>query len=326
MRSRSLRLLSLAVLPAILLTGCADNPDIGPDSSGSVSVSSEFAGIAVNPAADASAVPTLDLPTKPFRTSGDQHRVITEGTGAEIPADASLTVAHGMYAGTDGHLISSSFTKEGSTLALGDPTTPSAFKSAFAGQKVGVRTLIALPAPEMFDASQLPAGLTMDDALLFVVDVRATRQRLTRAEGTAVAPKPGLPTVEVSDDVTQPAKITVSSPTPIKETVAQPLIVGPGAKVAKGQTVRFTYTGVTWRDPGNPFDYSGKNDPPYAEFPIGVGQLIKAWDTHIVGQTVGTRLLLVVQPADGYGASGGGGGKIKGDDVLIFVIDILDAY
>ncbi len=325
MRSRRLRLLALVVLPAVLLTGCADSANEGSNASGTMSVSSDFAGITVDPASGTSA-PTLELPTKPFRTQDGQFRVITPGTGADIPADASLTVAHAMYAGTDGRQLATSFTEHGSTLALGDESTPEMFTKAFEGQKTGVRVLVGVPAHQMYNQASLPAGLTMDDALLFVIDVRDVRKRLNQAEGTAVPPKAGLPTVEVPQDTSQPAKITVPSPTPLKETVAQPLIVGAGAKVTKGQTVRFTYTGATWRDPATPFDYSGKYPNRYMESPIGVGQLIKAWDEHIVGQPVGSRLLLVVQPADGYGSAGGGNGQIKGDDVLIFVLDILDAY
>ena len=64
----------------------------------------------------------------------------------------------------------------------------------------------------------------------------------------------------------------------------------------------------------------------HVEFPIGAGRLIKAWDNGIPGQTVGSRLLIVVQPADGYGAAGSPQAGIKGTDVLVFVLDILDAY
>ena len=52
---------------------------------------------------------------------------------------------------------------------------------------------------------------------------------------------------------------------------------------------------------------------------------IRDRDNTIPGQTVGSRLLVIVQPADGYGADGNPQADIKGDDVLIFVMDILDA-
>ena len=194
------------------------------------------------------------------------------------------------------------------------------------GQKVGTQALVAVPASKILTESQLAKGMTLDDTVLFVLDVVSARPVLTKATGTAVPPKAGLPTVDVPDDPTKPATFTVPSPTPIKETLVQPLIVGTGPKVEKGQTIRVRYTGATWRTPDKPFDYSGKTPKTTAEFPIGVGQLIKAWDNTIPGQTVGSRLLVIVQPADGYGADGNPQADIKGDDVLIFVMDILDAW
>ena len=58
---------------------------------------------------------------------------------------------------------------------------------------------------------------------------------------------------------------------------------------------------------------------------IGKQQVIKAWDAQLVGKTVGSRVLMVVPPADGYGAAGSPP-KIKGTDTLVFVVDILAAY
>jgi peptidylprolyl isomerase len=45
----------------------------------------------------------------------------------------------------------------------------------------------------------------------------------------------------------------------------------------------------------------------------------------VVGQTVGSRVLLVVPPADGYGAAGSASVGIDGTDTLVFVVDILAA-
>ena len=50
------------------------------------------------------------------------------------------------------------------------------------------------------------------------------------------------------------------------------------------------------------------------------------WDEGLVGQTVGSQILLVVPPDKGYGTSGSSDGTIKGTDTLVFVVDILNAY
>ena len=93
---------------------------------------------------------------------------------------------------------------------------------------------------------------------------------------------------------------------------------GKGAKVASGQTVRVAYTGALWGN-GKVFDSNATG----FTTAIGVGQVVPGWDKSIVGQTVGSRLLLVVPPADGYGAQGQG--EIKGTDTMVFVVDILAA-
>lgn len=58
---------------------------------------------------------------------------------------------------------------------------------------------------------------------------------------------------------------------------------------------------------------------------IGEGQVIKGWDTGLVGQTVGSRVLLVIPPAGGYGSAGASKAGVNGTDTLVFVVDILAA-
>lgn len=332
-RSTSLRLIGVAVLPAVLLTGslasCADAPagSGGTSSSAAATGSDDFAKITVTPGPAANPVPTLTLPTKPFRVSDTVHRVLKEGTGAAIPDPGTVTAHWGRYSGVDGAVNGSSYGGAPATLHVGpNSDAVPGFIEAIKGRKVGTQALVAMPASKVMIESQLPKGMTLDDTVVYVLEVVSARPTLEKATGTAVPPKAGLPTAEVPDDPKQPAKFTMPSPTPLKETVAQPLITGAGAKVEKGQTIRVRYTGATWRTPDTPFDYSGKTPKTTAEFPIGTGQLIKAWDNLIPGQTVGSRILLVVQPVDGYGTNGNAQADIKGDDVLVFVMDILDAW
>ena len=54
-------------------------------------------------------------------------------------------------------------------------------------------------------------------------------------------------------------------------------------------------------------------------------QVIPGWDKGLVGQTVGSRVMLVIPPSDGYGSAGQSDAGIKGTDTLVFVVDIVDA-
>ena len=145
---------------------------------------------------------------------------------------------------------------------------------------------------------------------------------LRRGQGGQARP-PGCPTVKV--ETGKPATITIpKGAKPPTKTVGQLLIEGAGAKVQAGQTIRVTYTGALWKD-GSIFDSSANSPEKYFETVIGKQQVIKAWDAQLVGKTVGSRVLMVVPPADGYGAAGSPP-KISGTDTLVFVVDILAAY
>ena len=102
-------------------------------------------------------------------------------------------------------------------------------------------------------------------------------------------------------------------------------IEGTGPEVKKGQTVRVAYTGALLKD-GSVFDSSASHpEQPAFDFVVGSGQVIKGWDNGLQGQKVGSRVLLVIPPAEGYGTAGSPP-KISGNDTLVFVVDILAAY
>ncbi len=107
---------------------------------------------------------------------------------------------------------------------------------------------------------------------------------------------------------------------------AEVLSQGKGAAIASGQTLVVNYLGETW-DPqsGKPniFDNSYDRKTP-AGFQIGTGAVITGWDKTLVGQHVGSRLLLTIPPAEGYGATADASNALAGH-TLVFVVDILDA-
>lgn len=85
------------------------------------------------------------------------------------------------------------------------------------------------------------------------------------------------------------------------------------------------YTG--WLTDGTQFDSSWDREAPkdVLTFQAGAGRVIPGWDQGVVGQKVGSRVLLVVPSEMGYGSEGQGE-AIPGDSTLIFVVDILAAY
>jgi FKBP-type peptidyl-prolyl cis-trans isomerase len=95
---------------------------------------------------------------------------------------------------------------------------------------------------------------------------------------------------------------------------------GTGQEVKSGDTVTVHYTG-TLVD-GREFDSSVSRGQP-AQFPIGVGQLIRGWDEGIPGMKVGEKRILVVPGSLAYGSNPPPGSIIGKDETLVFQVEVL---
>ncbi len=103
---------------------------------------------------------------------------------------------------------------------------------------------------------------------------------------------------------------------------------GTGATVAKGDTLVANYSGQTWEPKDGKakvFDSSFDRGSPTA-FVIGTGAVIPGWDKTLVGKRLGSRVLLAIPPADGYGSEGQAQAGITGTDTLVFVVDLIASY
>lgn len=116
------------------------------------------------------------------------------------------------------------------------------------------------------------------------------------------------PTVTIPDEVA-PAELMMVDDT-----------VGTGPTAGPGQNVMVHYVGVAWST-GQQFDASWDQMEPF-EFRLGAGQVITGWDRGVAGMKVGGRRTLTIPPHLGYGARGAGG-VIKGNETLVFVVDLL---
>ena len=114
--------------------------------------------------------------------------------------------------------------------------------------------------------------------------------------------------------------LTVPDAAAPEELEIQVLVQGSGDTVEAGNTIVVNYLGQTWG--GHVFDNSYDRGASI-DFPIGVGAVIGGWDQGLVGQQVGSRVLLSIPPHHGYGSRGVPQAGIGGDDVLVFVVDIL---
>jgi peptidylprolyl isomerase len=308
--------LAVLAVAGLALTGCGDaSTSTTQDPLAAVSVSG----------GDAKKAPAITVKPVPLVANTTQSKVLTEGKGEPVTATDIVSINVAIVNGKDGKTVNETWSSGAPVgIDLGAPTLFPALKTQLPGKKLGSRLLITSPPKDAFgEQGNTSLGIGGTDSVAFVVDLLSATKPLAEAEGTAVAPKAGLPTVTMAGG--KPATIAIpkgaKAPTTL---VTQPLITGKGAKVESGQTVRVTYTGALWKD-GSVFDSSANSPQKYFEFPVGQGRVITGWDKSIVGQPVGSRLLLVIPPAEGYGTAGSPP-KISGTDTLVFVVDILAAY
>jgi len=104
------------------------------------------------------------------------------------------------------------------------------------------------------------------------------------------------------------------------------LIKGSGPKLVKGDTVVAQYVGSIWRT-GKVFSTSwpSAQAPTGQPFSFSLGtDVVPGWAQGLAGVPVGSRVMLVIPPALGYGPEGGqASAGIKKDDTLVFVVDVL---
>ena len=316
------RALSAALLAvAMLLTACGgDDPD--PKAAPSAP-----AGDAALPAvtdAAAGAPPTVAKPagTPPAKLT---TKVIKEGDGPAAGKGDLVVMNYVGQVWTADKPFATSFGPGQVPVAIpvGAGQTFAGLDTGLLGKKVGSRVLLALPPDQGFGPQgNERAGIKGTDTILFVVDVLARYAGKESAKGPAQTGKPGLPTV--SGAAGQKPTVKVPATAPPATLVTETLIQGTGPAVRKGQLLVAQYVGVIWKG-GKQFDASWDRGAP-ASFPIGVGQVIKGWDAALVGVKAGSRVLLSVPPAQGYGAKGQEQAGIKGTDTLVFVVDVLGSH
>jgi peptidylprolyl isomerase len=102
--------------------------------------------------------------------------------------------------------------------------------------------------------------------------------------------------------------------------VVEDLEVGDGAEAVAGRDVIVHYVGVAWSN-GRQFDASWDRGDTF-DFRLGAGQVIQGWDQGVAGMKTGGRRKITIPPQLGYG-SRGAGGVIKGDETLVFVVDLV---
>ncbi len=319
---------SLSVLTAALvvagLAACSSSGNGSTPSPSSTSASvatcqnvkSGSSSESVKVSGDFLKAPTVAVPS-PLKTTDVERTVVIKGNGPEVKAGSSADIALAAYNGTTG----ASLTEVGfdgsatQTITVDDKAFVPGLVRAVECLPVGSRVVLTAPVKTAFgsaDISQLK--LTDKDTVVFVADIAGIAQ--TKADGKAVAPTPGFPTVK-DDAKTGEPTITIPKADPPTETKIAVLKQGDGEVVQSGDTVTVQYKGVLWRN-GQVFDSSWGRGQVVS---FQTTKVVKGFQMALEGQKVGSQVIAIVPPADGYGSAGSG--EITATDTMVFVVDIL---
>lgn len=258
-------------------------------------------------------VPEITVPT-PWAIEETTAEVLSEGDSDQTLTENSTVTLHYLGVnGRTGEVFDGSY-EGGQPAVFPLQGVIPGFSKGLTGQKVGSRVLIGMPPADGYPDGTGDGRIEAGDSLIFLVDIVSAN--FETATGEEVEPAEGLPAVTVADDgptIEIPADAT--APT---ELVVQPLVKGPGAAVTEGSTIQVQYRSWIY-DGGELLEDAWR---PQAG---PLAQLIEGWKQGLVGQTAGSRVMLIVPPELAYpDGRPDATPPLEAGQTLVYVIDLLD--
>ncbi len=303
----SVSVAAVLVAPLVLAAGCSDG-----------------GGVRVTVRGDFGRLPDVSFPKgSPGGSLAVKRLSAGRGTAAR---EGDLVVADYVgyrWSGSGRRLLASSFAS-GRPEAFPTWSVVPGLRKAFVGARVGSRVVASIPPKDGFgDQGNAARQIGGGDTLVYVLDVRGVYPGSAGPHGRPEAPLRDARLPQVAPGGGAP-RVTVPRVAAPRDLRVRTLVRGDGPAVRKGQLLAVQYAGFFWRD-GKAFSSSWSAGHPNG-FMIGTGQVMRGWDEGLIGQRVGSRMLLVVPPRLGYGPKGLPQAGIRGSDTLVFVVDILGAH
>ncbi|ROQ40910.1 peptidylprolyl isomerase [Frondihabitans sp. PhB188] len=308
---------AIGALLTLSLAGCSSTSDPQASCSGGTASGSVSDSVKVTGKTGSAPKVTFD---KGLSAKKTEKTTVVKGDGSLVKSGQPVIFQVTSYDGDTGKKIASfstDYTSAGTYLMAGKADSLTALSEGFVCSHVGDRIAVTGTAQESTNGQGIESsGVGATDSIVFVADI--LKAFPARATGKAVAPQADLPTVKLAKNgaptITIPKDVT--APTKL---VSQDLITGSGAKVKEGDQVMMQYTGVLYKN-GKVFDSSWTKGQAFVGS-LTSGQLIDGWVTGLAGKTIGSQVLLVVPPGDGYGSKANG--EIPANSTLVFVVDLL---
>jgi FKBP-type peptidyl-prolyl cis-trans isomerase len=295
-----------AAAAALLLAGCAGDPapkaSETPEASDCMELESGSLSDGVTVAGDFGGTPTATF-TLPLTAESLERTVAIEGDGDVTAAGDQVSAIVSAFSGTTGEKVFS----QPATITAGDDTVFQGFLAGIDCVPTGSRTVTVAPASTLYgDKGNETIGVAPGETLVIVVDVQ---EPLKPAEW-----KTDVPEVKFGAEGEAPT-VTLPATPPPTEYQLKVLEKGDGDTVAAGDTVTLQYQGTSW-DTGEVFDQSYGGDP--AQF--ATDQVIQGFGAALVGQKVGTKLIVTIPPQYAYGTDPAA--HDLGGQTLVFLVEI----
>lgn len=318
-------LLSAVAVAAVLvasLVGCSSSP--------SAACAPSYAAGAASKAVKATAS-TASFPT-PLVVKTSQVSVSKAGSGSPIQAGDQVDYSYSIYNGKTGESLGASqgTSRTGATTSTKATSIVRSLRCATAGERYSLVSTVQ----DAFGKGAGGSDFADQDTLVIVVQVKD--RFLGKANGINQLPLDGMPNVItavngqpgiVIQELNKPKTLTIST-----------IKAGSGPAVKKNDVVHMKYSGWTWpaSSGDKPVIWPGGTTPAGTTVPSGDSTWtsdqaadIKVVDTlptglykALVGAKVGSQVLVVMPPKDGFGSSSSQYG-FSDTDTVIMVIDVL---
>ena len=316
------RTLPLLVTATLLFAACSGSDDNASDNSAGETAStdepsdtSDTSDAETETESSDTDAPPATNPDKPEVEIPDeiptelQVTVIEEGTGPEAAAGDTVIVDYVGVRTRDGVEFDNSYDPRQAgvpaspfPVVLGQGGVIAGWDQGLVGVQSGARVRLDIPSDLAYGAEARGDIIGENEALTFLIDVRAV--------------------IQPADPADAPTEMGVPESEGATETTSTDLVEGEGTELLAGQTGIINY--VLFRgDNGVPLESSWEAEPvpvPTAEggFPGFVNGL--------PGMKVGGRRAIVVPPADAFGPDGNPQLGLPAGTDMIIVVDLLGVY
>ncbi|WP_158676373.1 FKBP-type peptidyl-prolyl cis-trans isomerase [Tessaracoccus sp. OH4464_COT-324] len=330
--SKSIRIALAAATTAALLSACSsttETPSPEPSTEQSVSESpaasdsaspepSASPSVSVEPSTDLGAITVTDTDkpevqfAAPWAISSTTTKVLRPSANPQhLTQDSVVKLNYVGVNGTTGEIFDTSYDSSPKVFPLSNVVP--GFRLGLDKQAVGSRVLIGMPASDGYPQGNQSGSIKPGDSLLFVVDIISAN--FEGAMGEEQPPVEGMPQVSVGTD--GPSVSLDTAKQPPEQLQVAPLIKGSGQPVTAESLLQVKYRSWVWSS-GEQFEDS------WAPQSGRLSGLIEGWKQGLVGQTAGSRVLLVVPPALAYPEGRSTSPALQPGQTLVYVIDILD--